>query len=138
MRRRARPVKACLTAPARTRRIGADGPGLKSFPGSARRAAPGQRNHGHAGWLVQRDVGQRPTLGGELLEQGADSPQIRGSTIPNAVGCLKFADTFNLLFSLGRSVAGERHAVWYLGPCWTGGPEKAPGKRERGQWFFWG
>jgi len=90
--------------------------------------APGQRDHGFAGWLVQRDIGQHLTLGAEIFEQGAETPVGRGSTIANAGGYLKFTDNLNLLFSAGRSISGERHTVWYLGLYWTGGPEKPVGK----------
>jgi hypothetical protein len=90
--------------------------------------APGQRDHGFAGWLVQRDIGQHLTLGAELFRQGAETVGGRGSTIANAGGYLKFTESFNLLFSAGRSIFGERHTVWYLGLYWTGGPDKAAGK----------
>ena len=88
----------------------------------------GPRNHGYAGWLVQRDIGQHLTLGAELFQQAADAAGGPSSTVANAGGYLKFTDNFNLLFSLGRSISGERRTVWYLGLYWTGGPERAPGK----------
>jgi hypothetical protein len=93
--------------------------------GMALNSAPGQRDHGFAGWLVQRDLGQHLTLGTELFRQGADTTNGRGSTVVNIGGNLKFTDNFNLLFSAGRPVSGERHTVWYLGLYWTGGPDKA-------------
>lgn len=96
--------------------------------GIALNSAPGQRNHGFAGWLVQRDIGQRLTLATELFRQEAGTTGGRGSTIANVGGYLKFTDNFNLLFSAGRSISGERHIVWYLGLYWTGGPEKADKK----------
>jgi hypothetical protein len=92
--------------------------------GLALNSAPGQRNHGFAGWMVQRDLGSRLTLGAELFRQGADTTDGRGATIVNVGGTLKFTDNFDLLFTGGRSIAGERHTVWYLGLYWTGGPEK--------------
>ncbi|HMD61782.1 MAG TPA: hypothetical protein VKG78_10135 [Opitutaceae bacterium] len=96
--------------------------------GAVLNSAPGQRNHGFAGWLVQRDIGAHLTFGTELFQQGAATANGRGSTIANAGGYIKFTEKFNLLFSAGRSVAGERHSVWYLGFYWTGGSEKTPGK----------
>jgi len=77
---------------------------------------------------VQRDIGQHLTLGTELFRQGADTTDGRGSTIANAGGYLKFTESFNLLFSAGCSVSGERHTVWYLGLYWTGGPDTADKK----------
>jgi len=96
--------------------------------GAVLNPASGQRDHAFAGWVVQRDIGRYLTLGTELFRQGAATTDGRGSTIANAGGYLKFSDSFNLLFSVGRSVSGERHAVWYLGLYWTGGPPSAAGK----------
>lgn len=83
--------------------------------------APGQRSYAFAGWLVQRDFGPKWTLGGELFGQGANVPGGGASTILNVGGYYNFTPTFNLLFSAGRSVAGEMHTVAYLGLYWTWG-----------------
>lgn len=91
-------------------------------------SAPGQRNSGFAGWLIQRDLGKYLTLGTELFWQGTDAVGGRGSVVANIGGSVNFTEGFNLLFSAGRSVSGERHTVWYLGLYWTGGPEKPPSK----------
>ena len=96
--------------------------------GLALNAAPGQRNSGFAGWLVQRDLGKLVTLGTELFWQGGDPTSGRGVLDANLGGSIKFTEDFNLLFSLGHSVSGERNTVWYLGLYWTGGPS-APGKK---------
>jgi hypothetical protein len=77
---------------------------------------------------VQRDIGKYLTLGTEVFQQPIDSTFGRSSTIANAGGYLKFTEKFNLLFSVGRSIAGERYTVWYLGFYWTGGPEKTDKK----------
>ncbi len=100
--------------------------------GVALNSAPGQRNFGFGGWQVQRDVGKYLTLGAELFRQGADTPDGRGSTLGNLGGYFKFSESFNLLFSAGRSLAGERHTIWYVGLYWTGGPDKAevPGEKK--------
>jgi hypothetical protein len=92
--------------------------------GVALNSAPGQRNSGFAGGLLQRDFGQYLTLGPEIFWQGPAGVGGRGTTLVNAGGYLKFTEKFNLLFSAGRSVAGERNTVWYLGLYWTGGPER--------------
>jgi hypothetical protein len=90
--------------------------------GVALNSAPGQRNYGYGGLLVQRDIGRYLTLGTELFQEGAETSDGRGSTLANAGGYLKFTEDFNLLFSTGRSISGERQTVWYLGLYWTGGP----------------
>jgi hypothetical protein len=93
--------------------------------GVALNAEPGQRNHAFGGWLVQRDIGKRLTVGTEIFREGADSTDGRGSTVANVGGYLKFTAAFNLLFSVGRSLSGERHTLWYLGLYRTGGPDNA-------------
>ncbi len=95
---------------------------LDAGGGVALNSAAGATNHGYAGGLVQRDLGKFLTLGAELFQQGADSTEGRASTVANVGGYLKFSEQFNVLFSAGRSIAGERHTVWYLGLYWTGGP----------------
>jgi hypothetical protein len=101
--------------------------------GEALNSARGQRDYSFAGWLVQRDLGNFLSLGAELFTQGASSTETRGYTIANIGGTLKFTEKFNLLFSAGHSISGERHTVWYLGLYWTGGPSaealhRAPGE----------
>jgi hypothetical protein len=91
--------------------------------GVALNSASGQRNDGYGGLLVQRDIGSYLTLGTELFQEGATTAAGRASTIANAGGYLKFSENFNLLFSAGRSISGERQTVWYVGLYWTGGPE---------------
>jgi hypothetical protein len=90
--------------------------------GFALNSAPGQRNSGFAGWLIQRDLGTYLTLGTELFWQGSDTNTGRGVADANVGGYIKFTENFNLLFSMGHSVSGERNTVWYLGLYWTGGP----------------
>jgi hypothetical protein len=91
-------------------------------------SAPGQRNSGFAGWLVQRDLGKYLTLGTELFWQGAQAVGGKDYVLSNVGGSVNFTEDFNLLFSAGRSISGERHTVWYLALYWTGGPETPPKK----------
>ncbi len=83
--------------------------------------APGQRSYAFAGWLVQRDLGPKWTLGAEVFDQGADLVGGRGRTILNLGGYYAVTPTFDVLFSGGRSVAGAMHTVAYLGLYWTWG-----------------
>jgi hypothetical protein len=87
-------------------------------------SAPGARNQGFAGALLQRDLGKYLTLGAEVFQQPADPTFGRATTLANAGGYLKFTENFNVLFSAGRSLTRERYTVWYLGLYWTGGPKK--------------
>jgi hypothetical protein len=87
--------------------------------------AEGQKSYPFAGWLLQKDIGEKWTLGGEVFGRSKDTDDGRGTTVMNFGGFYKFTPDFNLLFSAGHSVSGERHTVAYLGLWWTwGGGEK--------------
>jgi hypothetical protein len=83
--------------------------------------APGARSYPFAGWLLQRDLSPRLTLGGELFTRGADSTDGRSTTIFNGGGYYNFTPGFSLLFTTGRTVSGEPHTIAYLGLYWTWG-----------------
>ena len=84
--------------------------------------AAGMRDYPFGGWLVQRNLSKRLTLGGEVFAQGATSVGGRSVTIFNAGGFYNFNSNFSLLFTAGHTVAGESHTVGYLGLYWTWGP----------------
>ena len=90
--------------------------------------APGYRNYPFAGWLVQRDIGKKVTLGSELFYHGAEgaaAPQTRASMLLDIGGYYKFRDPgFQLLFAYGHSVAGQTENYAYLGLYWTWGVKK--------------
>lgn len=83
--------------------------------------ASGQRDHAFAGWLVQRDLSPKLTLGGEVFAQGADTVGGRGTTFADLGGYLNFTPGFSLLFSAGHGFAGEHRTIAYLGLYWTWG-----------------
>lgn len=91
--------------------------------GVALNSAPGMANYNFAGWLVQRDIGSRLTLGTELFTQGATVVGGGHSTFYNVGGYLKPSDRFNVLFSIGHTISGESHAIGYFGLYWTWGPK---------------
>ena len=68
--------------------------------------APGMRSHALAGWLLQRDLGKRLTLGGEVYSEGRSSIMIRSSTVVDLGGYYNFSRNFSLLFSAGREFIG--------------------------------
>lgn len=91
--------------------------------------ADGAKNYPFGGWLLQKDIGEKWTLGGEVFSQGKTTVDGRATTFLNFGGYYKFTPDFNLLFSAGHDVSGERHTVAYLGLWWTwGGGEKAAQK----------
>lgn len=91
--------------------------------------ADGQKTYPFAGWLLQKDIGEKLTLGGEVFGRAKDTVDGQGTTILNFGGFYKFTPDFNLLFSAGHSVGGESHAVAYLGLWWAfGGDDKTEQK----------
>lgn len=94
--------------------------------GYAINGARGARNYVFGGWLVQRDLGKRLTLGAEAYFGGADSEGGRGTSILNGGGVIALAHGLSVLFSAGHSVRDEHHGVAYIGLYWTGGGPTGP------------
>jgi len=88
-------------------------------------SVPGYRSYPFAGWLVQRDLGKKWTLGTEIFYHGPEgplAPQTRPSTLIDFGGYYKFRDPgFQLLFSYGHSAVGQTENYAYLGLYWTWG-----------------
>jgi hypothetical protein len=89
--------------------------------GYAINPAEKQRNHFYGGWLVQRDMTKWLTLGGEVFAQEKDTDDGSHTVILNFGGIIKITPVFNLLVSVGHSIAGQDHLVGYFGLYWTGG-----------------
>jgi hypothetical protein len=85
----------------------------------------GYKNFLYAGWLLQRDLGERWTLGGELWYHGAEglaTAQIRPATMFDFGGYYYLRKPgFQLLFALGHTVVGQSETYAYLGLYWTWG-----------------
>jgi hypothetical protein len=80
-----------------------------------RNPGAGNRNWNYLGWLVQRDLGKRLTLGVEATYNTATAMGSRASTGFDTGGQVNLSEKHHILFSVGRSVAGERRAYFYLG-----------------------
>ncbi len=92
--------------------------------------APGYNDYPFAGWLVQRDVNKKLTLGGELFGHGAEGPSAtstRSSTMADIGGMYSFTPGFQLLFAGGHSVAGQAETYTYLALYWTWGQRGGKG-----------
>ena len=78
----------------------------------------GDKNYWFAGWVLQRKITDRLTLGGEIFHQTADTIDGVDSTGFNLGGQFDIDEHNHLLFSAGR---GFQHAAetnlysWYLG-----------------------
>ena len=87
--------------------------------------AEGQKNYTFGGAQIQKDVGKRWSLGGEIFTREKDTVDGHSTAILNFGGYYKFSPDFNLLFSAGKSIDGEEHTVGYLGLWWAfGGDEQ--------------
>jgi hypothetical protein len=88
----------------------------------------GYRNFPFAGWLVQRDIGKKWTLGSEVFYHGPEgiaTPQTRPATLVDVGGYYKFRDPgFQLLFCYGHTAIGQTENYAYLGLYWTWGKDK--------------
>lgn len=91
--------------------------------------AIGYRNFPFAGWLVQRDLGKKWTLGTEVFYHGPEglgTPQTRPATLVDFGGYYKFRDPgFQFLFCYGHTAIGQKENYAYLGLYWTWGKKGA-------------
>jgi hypothetical protein len=92
--------------------------------------SPGYKNYPFAGWLLQRDIGKKLTLGTEVFYHGAEgigTAQTRSATLVDVGGYYKFRDPgFQLLFAYGHTAVGQSENYAYLGLYWTWGRKDAP------------
>jgi hypothetical protein len=87
--------------------------------GYALNTASGQRSFPYTGWLLQKQLSEKLTLGGEIFAQGRTEDGGQATVIGNFGGHYDFTKNFSLLFSAGHSIAGDRHLLGYLGAYWT-------------------
>ncbi|HUK12025.1 MAG TPA: transporter [Thermoanaerobaculaceae bacterium] len=85
------------------------------------RASDG-RNFASGGWLLQRDLSERLTLGAEVFASGRSSEGSPSSAVFNAGGQVNFSKQVSLLFSAGHSFSGARQRIAYIALYVTGGP----------------
>lgn len=116
---------------------GAEGHQWTTYGGGGETIVPqeGYVDFPFAGWLVQRQVSKRLTLGGELFGHGAEGPAATASSaaiMADVGGIFEFKDGFDLLFAGGRSVHGEPETYVYLSLYWTWGP-KGNGGADSGE-----
>ena len=87
--------------------------------GYAINPAPEQRNYYFGGWLLQRDFGERLTLGGEIFAQGKSNEGIRSFAVFNLGGFFKITPNFQ--FSLPAATPSRAvtipSVIWaFIGP----------------------
>jgi hypothetical protein len=89
------------------------------------------RDFAYAGWLLQRDLGKKFTLGGEIFshqKEGFATPQTQSSTMVDLGGYYYIKNPgLQLLFCYGHSVAGQTENYAYLGLYQTWGSKRGHG-----------
>ncbi len=88
--------------------------------GYAINPAENMRNYPYAGWLIQKNINDKLSLGAEIFTQGAVSINSSSYTVLNAGGQYNVTKHFSLLFSVGHSIIGETHKIAYAGLYFTG------------------
>ena len=87
--------------------------------------APGFRNFTYGGWLVQRNIGKKLTLGTEIFSHGREglaTAQTKSATMVDVGGYYYFRNPgFQLLFCYGHTAFGQAENFAYLGFYWTWG-----------------
>jgi len=107
--------------------------------GYAINSAPGQLDYWYGGFLLQRTINKRLSLGGEIFLEGAQAqgdatgalnaptpvfqvPGSRASQLWNVGGIYNFTPDFSLQFTTGHSYQGDGHSIFYVSLYRTWGP----------------
>ena len=86
--------------------------------------ATGYNNYPFAGWLLQRQLGDAFTLGGELFGHGAEgsaATSTASSLMLDFGGIYNVTSVFQLLFAAGHSIVGQSEVYTYFSLYWTWG-----------------
>lgn len=87
-----------------------------------RNPGEGQRNWSYAGWLLQREVSDHLTLGGEVFRATASTLDGRASTGYNLGAIVNLNERHHLLMSIGKNASGPKETHYYLGYQFTFAP----------------
>jgi len=87
--------------------------------GYAFNSAGDQKDYPFGGWLLQREFGESLRLAGEIFGEGKTTDDGQDTVLANFGGFYTLKEDFDLLFSVGHSIADERHVIAYLGLYWT-------------------
>lgn len=108
-----------------------------SYGGGGEAVVPqtGYKNYPFAGWLVQRQMTKKLMLGVEVFGHGAlgeAAGSRKYAAMADFGGTYEFKPGFDLLFTGGRTVAGQPETYSYLALYWTWGPKDAKDGDEKG------
>ena len=79
---------------------------------------PDRKNWWFTGWLLQRDLSKRLTLGAEVFHRTPDAKGGESATGFTAGGQYNFGERRHLLFSAGRDWSGPNRLTWYVAHQW--------------------
>jgi Putative MetA-pathway of phenol degradation len=79
------------------------------------RNAPQSHDYFYAGAVIEREINERLELGMELFGNSPKERGIRSELAFDIGGTWKLSTHLNLLFTAGRDIVGETHAMVYLG-----------------------
>jgi hypothetical protein len=79
------------------------------------RSAPESRDYFYAGAVLEREINERLELGVELFGNSPKERDGRSDVAFNIGGTWKLSKHLNLLFSGGRDIVGDTHAMAYFG-----------------------
>lgn len=82
----------------------------------------GNKNWWLIGWLIQRDISDKFTLGAEVFHSTPDQEGGDSSTGFNVGAIVNFNEMQHLLMSMGRGFSGPNRFSFYLGYQLTFGP----------------
>ena len=80
-----------------------------------RNPGEGQRNWTYAGWLLQREVSESLTLGGEVFRATASTQEGRNAVGWNLGAVVNLNEHHHILMSAGRNFSGPSETHAYLG-----------------------
>jgi len=84
-------------------------------------SAVSNRDYFFGGWLLQRDLSEKLTLGGEFFAEGPTMQGEHRMLFLNFGGAYNFSKNFSLLLSAGHTILGDPQTVFYIGLYWTWG-----------------
>jgi hypothetical protein len=77
--------------------------------------ATGKRDYWYGGAVLDREINERLSLGVELFGNTTKERGNRAKVAFNAGGAWKLSKRVNLLFAIGRDIAGDTRAMVYVG-----------------------
>lgn len=87
-----------------------------------RNPGEGQRNWSYSGWLLQREVSEHLTLGGEVFRATASTLEGQASVGWTLGAIVNLNERHHLLMSLGKNLSGPAETHYYLGYQFTFAP----------------